>query len=112
MGVVLLHKKTGRSKERPVVRFTKLDEVEDQRQNDKGNGEPLRHLGKTGIPSFGLGFGHEGVRTAGDGTGQTRALAALEQDDHGHGEAGDKLEYGQSKLHNFFTLFKISQKII
>lgn len=95
-----------------MVHYIRSDEVENQRQHNERNGEPLRHLGKTGIPSFCLGFGHESVRAAGDGAGQTRALAALEQDDYGHGEAGDKLEYGQSKLHNKFTLFKISQKII
>jgi len=77
----------------------RVEQVEHQREQHKGQSDPFGHLGKLAVPSRGLALGQEGIRAAGDGAGQAGALSGLEQHDNYEKQAGEKLDDGQCKSH-------------
>ena len=73
-------------------------QAEHQGEDHEHDGDPRGHPGQAGVGGPGLVLGQEGVRAAGDGAGQARALAGLE---HHHGDEADghdEIDDGQHDL--------------
>ena len=68
------------------------DDVQDKGEHNEDEGKDRRELGELGVPGLGLSLGQEVVGAAGDRTGETGALSALHQNDHGEGKAGNQLK--------------------
>ena len=56
-----------------------LEQAHDKGNYHKADGHPFGQLGQLGVPGLGPVLGHKGIRHAGDGAGQARALSGLEQ---------------------------------
>ena len=71
---------------------SKSDEVESQGKDDKCKSDPLGSLCKLCVERLSLALGQESVSAAGDSTGETSTLAALEQNDDSKGNTGKNLD--------------------
>lgn len=78
--------------------FILLDEVQHKGKYDEDESEDGGELCELRVPGLCLALGQEVVGTAGYGTGEACAFAALHQNDDRHGETGEKLEYGKNYL--------------
>ena len=91
-------------------------QIEHQCQQYEAQRHPLGHFGKLGVQGLGFALGHKGVRADGDGAGETRAFAGLEQDHGDKEEAGQKLDDGKDdgervhKIQPFLYCKKIRRK--
>ena len=75
------------------------EQIQHQRQNHESQRDPLGHLGKLGVEGLGLALGKEVVGTTGDSTGETGALAGLEEDDDDEEEGSDQKRNAESDDH-------------
>ena len=80
------------------------DQVENKGQQDECKADPLGHLCKLGVPCLGLCLEAHTLAATADSTGQTCALAGLEQNDHDEEQAADKLNDSDSNFHVVFIL--------
>ena len=69
----------------------RLDEVENQSQDDECKSNPLGSLCKLCVQRLSLTLGEESISAAGDSTGETGTLAALEKNDNSKSDAGKNL---------------------
>ena len=74
-------------------RFAAVGSIDLQQGKGQGGqqpdgGDPLGAVGKNSVPGAVLILAHEGVGVAGDGTGQARGFAGLEQNDDDQGQRG------------------------
>ncbi len=81
-------------------------ESQSQSENNKAQTNPLGHLRKLCVQSDGLGLGHEGVCTAGNGTGQTGTFSGLEKHNDDKEKAGHKLKNSDGERHNVIQSFQ------
>lgn len=95
---------------RTAFYITKSDKVEHQRQHDKRECEPLRHLRKLSIKRLGLALLEERFRATGDRAGKTGALTALHENDNGDSKTGENLKNGEddSESRHIFQSFRFS----
>ena len=74
-----------------------VQQIQHQRENNERKRDPLGHLRQRTVQRFRLSLGEEGLRTAGDGAGQTGAFPGLEQHDDDQKDTGEELDNGESK---------------
>ena len=88
-----------------------LNEIENERENNKDECEPLGHLCKLCIKRLGLALGEEGLSTTGNGTGKAGALTTLHKHDNGNGETGENLKNSEDdgESRHIFQSFRFLQ---
>jgi len=69
-----------------------LYEVQNKGKHNKDEGKPLGSLSQFCIKSLALALAKESICAAGDGTGETGALAALHKNDDHDGQTGENLK--------------------
>ena len=78
--------------------FAILDDAQCQRDDDPENRHPLGHLCQLSIQALSLVLGQEGVRTAGNGSGQAGALAGLEHNHRDNRQPAQDLDNGENQI--------------
>ena len=71
---------------------------QDQSQNQEKGPHPFSGSGQLGIQRFGFVLSQEGVGHTADGTGETGALAGLEQYSQNNGKTAEQLQNGDNNL--------------